>query len=84
MARSFINSTHLTRSKRAGVNVGGSENNPDIKGSHNVVQISLDPNKVGEETLMRKLGQETGRIAESAADLASAPAKWINHMQDNW
>ena len=84
MAPKFLNSTCLTRSKRGVFNIGGSENNPDIRGSHNIVHIGLDPKRIGEETLMRKIGQQTGRVAESAADLASAPAKWVNHMQDNW
>ena len=39
---------------------------------------------MGQETLLRKVGHEVGRVIESGADLASVPAKWIGHMQENW
>lgn len=84
MAFNSSNSAFLRRSKRGPFNFGGSENNPDIRGSNNIVHIGLDPKRIGEETLMRKIGQQTGRLVESTVDIAAAPGKWINHMLDNW
>ena len=84
MALSLINSTYLTRSKRGIFNFGGSENNPDVRGSNNIVHVGLDPKRIGEETLVRKLGQQTGRLVESTVDIAAAPSRWLTHIQDNW
>ena len=84
MLLSFINSTDLTRSKRCAFNFGGCENNPEIEGSNNIVHIGLDPNRIGEETLVGEISQQTGRVVQSAVDIAAAPAKWLNHVQKNW
>ena len=84
MASNSSNSTLLRRSKRGPFNFGGSENNPDVRGSNNIVHIGLDPRRIGEETLVRKIGQQIGRLVESTVDIASAPSRWLTHMQDNW
>ena len=84
MVFNLSNSTSLRRSKQGPFNFVNYKNNPEISGTNNIIHIGLDPNKIGEETLVRKIGQQTGRAVESVVDLASTPAKWINHMQDNW
>ncbi|CAF3495036.1 unnamed protein product, partial [Rotaria socialis] len=35
--------------------------------------MGLDPRRIGEETLVRKIGQQTGRLVERIVDIAGAP-----------
>ena len=79
----------LHDSKRNSIfNFGGAESNvenkPTILGENNNINIGIDPSKIPQETLVRKVGHEVGRVLESGADLVTAPVKWMNHMQENW
>jgi hypothetical protein len=60
------------------------DNKPIISGEYNNVNIGVDPSKMGQETLMRKVGHEVGKVIEGGADLVTTPVKWIGHMQENW
>ncbi|CAF3091563.1 unnamed protein product [Rotaria socialis] len=75
---------NLRRLKRGGFSIGGSENNPTITGTQNVVSIGTDSSSSGQETLIRKAGHQIGRVFEGGADLVTAPVRWLTHMQENW
>ncbi|CAF3416996.1 unnamed protein product [Rotaria socialis] len=74
---------NLRRLKRGGFSIGGSENNPTITGTQNVVSIGTDSSSSGQETLIRKAGHQIGRVFEGGADLVTAPVRWLTHMQEN-
>lgn len=85
----FQNNTHtfghLLKKRDAFFNFGGVDKTQLIKGNHNNVMLTTDnPTVEGKETLLRKSAHEIGRILESGADLASAPAQWLKLMQKNW
>jgi hypothetical protein len=66
-------------------NFGGSDNKQEINGNNNHVGVTTkNPATIGQETLLRKTAHQIGRIFESGADLANAPAQWINSIQQNW
>ena len=65
-------------------NVGGHETNPSITGSNNHVFLPSTPDIKEQETLLRKAGDQVGKLLEGGASVALAPAKWLSHMQDNW
>lgn len=66
-------------------NIGGVDKTQLIKGDHNRIMVTTDnPTTDGKETLLRKSAHEIGRILESGADLADAPAQWLKFIQQNW
>jgi cell division GTPase FtsZ len=65
-------------------NFGGQEVNHVIEGDNNNLSSYADSKKPGQDTLIRKAGNEIGRVLEGATDVVVAPAKWLSHMQDNW
>jgi len=85
------NTRHLNLVKRQLLkwNVGGQEitnsHNNIINANNSVVSVGIKEGKLlDDETLLRKAGSQIGRILEGSADLAVSPARWINHMQQNW
>lgn len=75
---------HHAVNKRGVFNFGGCEYNPSVEGDSNQVSIGVAPGHMGQETLLRKTGAQIGKIIEGGADLITVPAKWLNHMQENW
>lgn len=65
-------------------NIGGKENNVNIDGTNNKIMLSNAPQEEQDETLLRKTGTQVGRLLEGGTDIIVAPAKWLNHMQENW
>lgn len=63
---------------------GTNEDHNTIHGNDNKVEIHNGVSKQGQETLVRKAGHEIGRVLEGGTDILTAPAKWLNHMQENW
>lgn len=76
---------NLKRSSRAAIrwNLGGHEQNTLISGNHNSMG-TMNPLDTNDETLLRKIGHQFGRVFEGSTDLVLSPAKWLSHMQDNW
>jgi hypothetical protein len=66
------------------INFGGHENNPSIGGSNNKVVLPGEQEHEEQSTLLRKAGHQVGKIIVGGTDIATAPAKWLNHMMDNW
>ena len=65
-------------------NVGGKETNVQIDGTSNSIMLGNTPQKEEDETLLQKTGTQVGRLLEGGTDIVVAPAKWLNHMQENW
>lgn len=85
----FCSNSHATEQefekRDAFFNFGGSDKSQSIKGNHNKVFAPTEnPATEGQETLLRKTGHQVGRIIESGADLATAPAQWLKSVIDNW
>ncbi|CAF4262950.1 unnamed protein product [Rotaria magnacalcarata] len=68
------------------VNIGGHEKNTNhyINGNDNNLNFDSEESQEEQLTLLRKAGQQAGRILEGGTDVAMAPVKWLAHMQDNW
>ena len=82
----IVNRTSSNLSKRSLISwrFGSHEQHNSIQGSNNKLEVNSGISKPGQETLIRKAGHEIGRVLEGGTDVLTAPAKWINHMQDNW
>lgn len=65
-------------------NIGGKETNVNIDGTNNKIMLGPSSQKEEEETLLKKTGTQVGRLLEGGTDIVVAPAKWLNHMLDNW
>ena len=65
-------------------NIGGQEQNPKIHGNNNKVMFGSAADAEAQLTLLRKAGQQVGKILEGGTDVVLAPAKWLAHMQDSW
>jgi hypothetical protein len=66
------------------INFGGAENSAHIKGNENKVSIGGGMSDDEQLTLLRKAGQEFGKVLEGGADIVTSSAKWIGHIQENW
>jgi hypothetical protein len=66
------------------VNIGEHESNPQIAGNNNKVLTAADLEKGEPSTLLRKAGDQVGKILEGGTSIVVAPAKWLAHMQENW
>ncbi|CAF3311157.1 unnamed protein product, partial [Rotaria socialis] len=66
------------------IDVGGFEKNPQISGTDNKVFYGDGASREQQTTLLRKAGDQPGRILEGGADLEIASTKWLAHMQENW
>ncbi|CAF1314341.1 unnamed protein product [Adineta ricciae] len=65
-------------------NIGGHETNPSITGSNNKVFLPVTEDIKEQETLLRRAGDQVGKILEGGTSVVLAPAKWLSHMQENW
>ncbi|CAF3273736.1 unnamed protein product [Rotaria socialis] len=86
MLSSKFNTSHRSIIKRQllKINLGGLEKNPQISGTNNKVSYGDGASREQQTTLLRKAGDQAGRILEGGTDVVIAPAKWLAHMQENW
>jgi hypothetical protein len=82
----MLNTRRLSHVKRElfKLNIGGHESNPQINGANNQVLSVGEPEKGEPSTLLRKAGNQVGKILEGGTNIVIAPAKWLAHMQENW
>ena len=64
-------------------NFGGYEQNTVVSGSNNSLRTT-NPLDANDETLLRKMGGQFGRLFTGGTDFILSPVKWLSHMQDNW
>ncbi|CAF4284864.1 unnamed protein product, partial [Rotaria magnacalcarata] len=85
MLSSKFNTSHRSIIKRQllKINLGGLEKNPQISGTNNKVSYGDGASREQQKTLLRKAGDQAGRILEGGTDVVIAPAKWLAHMQEN-
>ncbi|CAF3628474.1 unnamed protein product [Rotaria socialis] len=86
MLSSKFNTSHRSMIKRQlfRINFGGLEKNPQISRTDNKVTYGNEASPEQQTTLLRKAGDQAGRILEGGADVVIAPAKCLAHMQENW
>lgn len=65
-------------------NFGGEEKIVKVAGNNNQVTFHGKRSDDEESTLLRKASAQVGRILEGGTDIVVSPAKWLNHMQENW
>ncbi|CAF4060280.1 unnamed protein product [Rotaria magnacalcarata] len=82
MLSSKFNISHRSIIKRQlfRINFGGLEKNPQISGTDNKVSCGDGASREQQTTLLRKAGDQAGRILEGETDVVIAPAKWLVNM----
>ncbi|CAF3682292.1 unnamed protein product, partial [Rotaria socialis] len=79
MLSSKFNTSHRSMIKRQlfRINFGGLEKNPQISRTDNKVTYGNEASPEQQTTLLRKAGDQAGRILEGGADVVIAPAKCL-------
>ncbi|CAF1539481.1 unnamed protein product [Adineta ricciae] len=66
------------------INLGGVEESKHLATGDNSPIFIGDSRPPAHDTWLRFAGKQAGRLIEGTTDVATAPVKWLNHMQDNW